>query len=175
MKRLLSVLFLAIGLVSFVSAQEAKPKAMASPEATATGKVGKGDAVVTVVYHQPAVKGRKIYGGLVPYGEVWRTGANEATTFETSKDLKVGGKILKAGKYALFTIPSEKGKWTIIFNKTVKQWGAYDYKKAEDVLRIEGKTSKADKMFERLEFKIEKDNVEFNWENLEVEFSAETI
>jgi len=173
MNRLFSVLFLVLGLAGFASAQDTK--AMASPAATATGKVGKGEAVVTIEYHQPAVKGRKIFGALVPFGDVWRTGANEATTFTTSKDLVVGGKNLKAGTYSLFSIPSEKGNWTVIFNKTVKQWGAYDYKAADDVLRIEAKTSKADKMHERMTFNIEKKNIELLWDNLEVEFTADTM
>ena len=121
------------------------------------------------------MKGRKIFGALVPFGDVWRTGANEATTFTTSKDLVVGGKNLKAGTYSLFSIPSEKGNWTVIFNKTVKQWGAYDYKAADDVLRIEAKTSKADKMHERMTFNIEKKNIELLWDNLEVEFTADTM
>lgn len=173
MNRLFSVLFLVLGLVSSASAQATK--ALASPAATATGKVGKSESVVTIEYHQPAVKGRKIYGGLVPFGDVWRTGANEATTFTTTKDLLVGGKTLKAGTYSLFTIPSEKGKWTVIFNKTVKQWGAYDYKVADDVLRIEATTSKANKMYEHMTIKVEKKAIEILWDNLEVEFSAETI
>lgn len=173
MNRLFSVLFLVLGLVGFASAQATK--AMPSPAAIAIGKVGKGESVVTIEYHQPAVKGRKIYGGLVPFGEVWRTGANEATTFTTSKDLSVGGKTLKAGTYSLFSIPSEKGNWTIIFNKTVKQWGAYDYKAADDVLRIEAKTVKANKMYERLTFNVEKNEIELLWDNLEVEFLADTM
>lgn len=174
MKRLFSVLFLVIGLVSWASAQQ-PAQAQPSPAATASDKVGAGGAIITIVYHQPGVKGRKIFGGLVPYGEVWRTGANEATTFECSGDVKVGGKVLKKGKYSLFTIPNEKGNWTVIFNKTVNQWGAYDYKAADDVLRIEAKTSKADKMYERMTFNVEKFNVELLWDNLEVEFTIDTI
>src|SRR6187401_1933713 len=81
-----------------------------------------GDLTVRVFYNRPFKKGREIFGTLVPYGKVWRTGANEATTFETSKDLSVDGKILKKGKYTLWTIPGEEN-WSVIFNKEHGQWG----------------------------------------------------
>ena len=90
-------LFSSLGL----SAQGGKPKA--SPAAEAQAKVG--EANVTISYHSPGVKGRTIYGDLVPYGKIWRAGANNATTFESDKDLKLNGKDLAAGKYALFVIP----------------------------------------------------------------------
>ncbi|MEY4727976.1 MAG: hypothetical protein RLZZ390_500 [Bacteroidota bacterium] len=89
-------------------AQNAKP----SPAQTASGKAG--NATVTINYGSPSVKGRKIWGDLVPYGKVWRTGANDATTIEFSADVKIEGQPLAKGKYALFTIPEENG-WTIIF------------------------------------------------------------
>ena len=82
----------------------------------------KSDLKITVVYNRPSKKGRVIFGELVPYGKVWRTGANEATTFETNKDLIFADKSLKAGKYSIFTIPEEQ-KWTIIFNSESGQWG----------------------------------------------------
>ena len=81
-----------------------------------------GDLKITVVYNRPFKKGRVIFGELVPYGKVWRTGANEATSFETSKDLSFGDKTLKAGKYSLWTVPDEQS-WTIIFNAEYGQWG----------------------------------------------------
>src|SRR4051812_3645735 len=89
-------------------------KTLASPRDTVMGKVD--DVVVTVNYGSPSVKGRKIWGRLVPYNQVWRTGANEATTFSVSKDVLVEGKPLAAGTYGLFTIPGEND-WTVIFNK----------------------------------------------------------
>jgi hypothetical protein len=100
-------------------AQEDKNK-RASPPATATGKIK--DATITIDYSSPSVKGRKIYGGLVPYGKVWRAGANEATIFSTSKDIEVEGKKLAAGKYSLFATPGEK-EWIIYFNSETGQWG----------------------------------------------------
>ena len=81
---------------------------------------------VTIEYGRPSMKGRKIFGGLVPYGEVWRTGADEATTITTEGDLMVGPLHVPAGSYSLFTIPNQK-EWTLILNKQVKQWGAFKY------------------------------------------------
>ena len=105
-----------------------------SPPATATATVN--GATIKIDYSQPSVKGRNVWAGdLAPYGKVWRTGANEATVFEVSKDVTVEGKALKAGKYALFSIPNEK-EWVIIFNKKSNQWGAYDYKESDDALRV---------------------------------------
>ena len=96
---------------------------------------------ITIDYSRPSLKGRAVFGEkspLAPVGEVWRTGANEATTFTVSKDVKIEGQALPAGTYSLFTIPGPS-EWTIVFNKTAKQWGAYDYKAADDVLRVKVK------------------------------------
>lgn len=91
-----------------------------SPEVKESYNVG--TAKVELFYCSPSKKGREIFGGLLPYGEVWRTGANEPTTFETNKNIKVGDKSLPAGKYSLWTIP-QKESWTIIFNKEIPDWG----------------------------------------------------
>lgn len=143
---------------------------MPSPPAKATATVG--GATVTVNYHQPAVKGRNVWAGdLAPYGKVWRTGANDATTFEVSKDVTINGKALKAGKYALFTIPGEK-EWTIIFNKNAKQWGAYGYKEADDVLRVMAKPE-ATEMTERFTIKAENSGViTLAWDKVKVPFTV---
>jgi hypothetical protein len=93
---------------------------------------------ITITYSRPNVKGRKIFGGLQPYGEVWRTGANAATTITFSENVIIEGNKVPAGEYSLFTIPGES-EWTIILNKTVKQWGAYSYKQADDLLRFKVK------------------------------------
>jgi hypothetical protein len=90
---------------------------------------------ITVTYSRPNVKGRKIFGGINPYGEVWRTGANAATTITFSENVLLEGNKVPAGTYSLFSIP-EQNTWTIILNKTVKQWGAYSYKKEDDFLRF---------------------------------------
>jgi hypothetical protein len=143
-----------------------------SPPAQVSEEIG--DATITINYSQPAVKDRTVWGELVPYGKVWRTGANEATTFEVSDDVEIEGETLPAGKYALFTIPGED-EWTIIFNKETNQWGSGKYDESKDALRVKVKPEKSDKMHERLTFQIEKDGeVELLWENLEVEFSVDT-
>jgi hypothetical protein len=147
-------------------AQDNRP----SPPATATGKAGNTN--ITIVYSQPAVKGRKVWGDLVPYGKVWRTGANEATTFEVDNDVKVEGQSLPKGKYALFTIPGET-EWTVIFSKNVSQWGSFRYKQEEDVLRVKVKPGKAPEMTERMTFMVNAGKVTLRWENVEVSFNVQ--
>jgi Protein of unknown function (DUF2911) len=139
-----------------------------SPAAQATGKIA--GAAITISYSQPGVKGRKIWGDLVPYGMVWRTGANDATVFETDADIKVEGQTLAKGKYGLFTIPGEN-EWTIIFNKTWKQWGSFKYKQEDDVLRVKVKPV-ANAMTERMTFTVGSDKVTLAWEKLAVNFKV---
>lgn len=105
----------------------------ASSQQTLTQNLGISQ--ITVNYSRPNVKGRTIFGGLEPYGEVWRTGANGATTLAFTGDVFIDGKKISAGTYALFTIPGKK-IWTIILNKGAQQWGAYTYKQSDDVLRF---------------------------------------
>ncbi|RLD20440.1 MAG: DUF2911 domain-containing protein [Bacteroidetes bacterium] len=131
----------------------------ASPAAEATGQIGK--AAITINYSQPGVKGREIYGDLVPYGEVWRVGANEATVFEVSTDVKVGGEKLKAGKYGLWVIPGKK-EWTWIFSSTWDTWGT-NYDPANDVLRVKGSVDGLDDLIERMTFTIGNGHVELHW------------
>lgn len=100
-----------------------------------------GLGTVTVKYSRPNVKGRNVFSDLAPYGEVWRTGANTITTIAFSEDITLEGNAVKAGEYALLSIPG-KDSWTIILNKGTKQWGAYAYKEADDVLRFTAKTSR---------------------------------
>lgn len=162
--RIFSLLALLLALVftSAAMAQDQKPKA--SPPATATGKVG--DVTVTINYSSPSVKGRTIWGELVPYGQVWRSGANEATTVTFDKDVMVEGKPLKAGTYSFYTIPTED-KWTVIFNKTAKQWGT-QYDEKQDALRLTVTPRKAPTMNERLKYDITSDGLLLSWENLAV-------
>lgn len=126
---------------------------------------------VSLAWGAPNVKGRVIWGELVPYGEVWRTGANEATTIEFDKNAKVGGKEIPAGKYSLFTIP-EKKQWTFIFNTVPDQWGAFEYVKDKDQLRITAKPETAE-MTESLDFISTGDKVYMVWEKLKVGFTVE--
>ena len=136
-----------------------------SPAASAEGKFGKSE--VTISYSAPSAREREVMGGLVPYGKVWRTGANSATSFEISGDVKVEGKALKAGKYGLFTIPGED-KWVIIFNETWDQWGAFNYDSSKDVLRVEVEPGKSDKFIETFTITVEKDGFTLHWENTSV-------
>ncbi|MES2265260.1 MAG: DUF2911 domain-containing protein [Bacteroidota bacterium] len=107
------------------------------PEASSTQTIIQdfGLGKITITYSRPNVKSRKIFGGINPYGQVWRTGANWATTVTFSENVLVEGNKVPSGTYSLFSIP-EKNSWTIILNKTVKQWGAYSYKQADDLLRF---------------------------------------
>ena len=122
------VLFMAF---TVVEAQIETPQP--SPTATFSQKVGLTDVKIT--YSRPSVKGRKIFGDLVPYGQLWRTGANMATKFEFSDDVKIEGQDIPAGTYALFTIPGEE-EWTVIFNKNWQQGGTGNYKEEEDAIRF---------------------------------------
>jgi DUF2911 family protein len=104
----------------------------ASPHAGVTATLG--GKKLTVSYGRPYAKGRAIFGGLVAWGEVWRTGADEATTFTTEADVVIGGLKVPKGEYALFTIPAEK-QWTLVLNKTAKQWGSFKYDATQDLGR----------------------------------------
>ncbi len=137
-----------VSIGSLSAQKDDTKKAPKSPPAKMTQKVG--EATVTINYSQPSVKGREIYGELVPYNKVWRTGANNATTFKTDKDIMVNGQRLAAGTYSLFTIPSEN-EWTIIFNSVLGQWGAYKYDEKNDVLRVMAKPVE-NKATERMTF-----------------------
>jgi hypothetical protein len=152
-------LFIAILATTIANAQDKKP---ASPPATATGKIN--GATITINYSSPSVKGRVIWGELVPYGQVWRAGANDATTFETDKAITIDGKELPAGKYAFFVIPEKDNKATIIFNKEPKQWGAYKYDAAKDQLRVTVPITKSKTLTESLTYKVEANSVSLNWE-----------
>ena len=111
-----------------------------SPAASASCDLG-GSRTIKTDYSSPRMKGRKIYGGLVPFGEVWRSGANDATTFVTSSDVMVGGKAVPAGSYTIFTVPNPD-KWTLIINKKTGEWGIpYKYE-SDELARVDMKVSK---------------------------------
>lgn len=158
----------AVFITMQLSAQDNKEKPL-SPKETVSGTIG--GAKTTIVYCRPSARGRKMLGGKEPYGTVWRTGANEATTIEFSKPVKVEGKDLAAGKYSLFTIPGET-EWTIIFNKVAEQWGAYDYKESEDVLRVKVPATKTTEFVETFTITPEKDQISLKWENTAVAFKV---
>jgi hypothetical protein len=133
---LFALVTFALTIISFVQIAGAQ----ASPPASASCDLGGGKTIKTD-YSSPRMKGRKIYPGLVPYGEVWRTGANAATTFVTSSDITVGGKTVPAGSYTLFTVPNAD-KWTLIINKKTGEWGIpYKYE-SDELGRVDMKVSK---------------------------------
>jgi hypothetical protein len=137
-----------------------------SPPATVTG------SNFVIEYSRPSLKGRKAFGELEPYGKVWRTGANEATTFEAKKDLKINGQALPAGTYALFTIPGEQ-EWTIIFNKTAKQWGAFKYDEKQDALRVKVKPTKTAASVEQFTIAADKaGTVTLAWDTTQAAFTV---
>jgi len=135
----LSAVCLALGLVAMARhAQEDKSKRPSPPASTTLDLGGKS---ITVDYSSPRAKGRKIYGELVPFGKVWRAGANEATTFVTTADVTVGGAAVPAGSYTLFTIP-DKDKWTLIISKKTREWGTAYSGPSDDLARVDMKVSK---------------------------------
>lgn len=154
MKRTIMLLLVAAGMLTNlrVAAQNDKSK-RPSPPALVKQKINSG-ATLSIDYSQPSVKGRMIGKDLEPLpGQVWRTGANEATVFETDKDIMVAGNKLPAGKYGLFTVYNDKDV-TVIFNKTWNQWGAFKYNAADDQLRIKAYLSDAGTLQETLKFNI---------------------
>ena len=131
----LLLLLVVLGMQTNLNAQGFKTP-QASSGQTITQDFGLGK--ITLTYSRPNVKGRKIFGSLEPYDKVWRTGANSATVIKFTDDVKIEGHDIPAGEYGLFTIPN-KNEWTVILNKTSKQWGAYTYKESDDVLRFKVK------------------------------------
>jgi len=121
---------------------------------------------LTVEYGRPNVKGRTIWGGLVPYKKVWRTGADEATTITFGQDVSVQGEALAAGTYGLFTIPDE-GTWTVIFSKTADQWGAFNYDAGQDALRVTVEPHAAE-MVESMDFQVDDAALTLHWDKLAV-------
>jgi len=142
-----------------------------SPACTVSQELG--ISKIDLTFARPAVKGRKIWGAVVPYGEVWRAGANNATVITFSHAAKVAGKEVPAGSYGFFVIPGKKA-WTLILNKQAKQWGAYAYKQEEDQLRWEVKP-KAGPALEYLDYRVipvdsGHATVELGWAKLRVSF-----
>lgn len=151
-----------------------KEEVRLSPKAEIRQQVGLTD--VQILYGRPGVKGRTIWGKLVPYDAVWRAGANEATKITFSTDVTIEGKKLKKGSYSFFTIPGKK-EWTLIFNKVADQWGAFEYNESQDALRIKVKTEKGSWQ-EWLLYTITKVSdssavIRLEWEKLKIPFKVE--
>lgn len=168
---LLVIFMIFLMMVEFCYAQQFSiPRP--SPNASVSQTVGL--TVVKITYSSPGVKGRTIWGELVPFDKVWRTGANECTKISFSTDVMLNGQEIKAGEYSLFTIPS-LSEWSVILNKNTSLWGAMGYKEEEDVLRIKVKPKQAD-FKERMSFSIEdmtnnSANIILHWEKIKVPFT----
>jgi hypothetical protein len=157
------------------SAQQ-QPLTIPRPSPNASLSQSIGITEVALHYSRPGVKGRAIWGSLVPYNEVWRTGANENTTISFSTPVKIEGHELPAGLYGLQTIPTA-GEWTVIFSKDAQLWGAFDYKQEHDALRVQVKPTPAE-FQERMSFEITDLNdtsakVVLRWEKVQVPFKVE--
>jgi hypothetical protein len=161
----ISFFLIALMIANFANAQEK----IASPAETVSRKIN--EATITIKYSSPSVKGREIWGKLVPYNEVWRAGANDATTFQTDKDIIVEGSKLPAGTYSFFVIPN-KEDCVIVFNTVVKQWGAYKYDAGKDQLRIKVKQKISDVNAEKLIYTINSNNIVLSWEKWKIGFTV---
>ncbi len=161
----------AMALVMMLSA-DAQGLNTPQPSPTQTVKQNFGLSSIELSYSRPGVKGRKIFGDLVPYGNVWRTGANQATTLTFGDDVTIGGVKIKAGKYGLLTIP-EKKSWTIIISKQTGVTSPADYKQDQDVVRVDAKTNATGDAIET--FTIEFANVKPNTCNLEIKWDKTSV
>jgi len=159
------VLSLVLGCAFVLAAQQDKSK-RPSPPAQAKWDLGSGKAV-TIDYSSPGAKGRKIYGELVPLGQVWRTGANESTTLVTPVDLTIGGTTVPAGSYTIFTVPN-KDKWALVISKKTGEWGTDYPGQANDLARVDMKVSTLPSPVENFTISFEKAgggaNLNIDWE-----------
>jgi hypothetical protein len=173
---LITLFFIAYSLNFTYSQQKYNDKEIrVSPKAGVMQVVGL--TKINISYSRPGVKGRVIWGKLVPYNVVWRAGADEATKFTFSTDVKINGKKLKAGSYSFFAIPSKNGEWTLIFNKVADQWGAFEYNISEDVLRFKVKPEKGS-FVEWLRYTFTKTSdvsavIRLEWDKLKIPFTVE--
>jgi hypothetical protein len=172
MNVLKTLIAVAICVSSFSTQTSAQGVKIPAPSTTQTFTQDFGLGKITVTYSRPNIRGREIFGGLVPYGKVWRTGANSATLIKFTDDVKIEGKVIPAGEYGLFTVPG-KDEWTVIISKGSKQWGAYAYNEADDLARFKVKPAKLKDKVET--FTIEMANVYetssmlvIKWENTAV-------
>ena len=169
----LTSIMMAILFVSTISCAQGDKSQRPSPPAKAEGMAA--GANITIDYSSPAVKDRKIWGELVPYDKFWRAGANEATTFTTDKDIKVGGKPLPKGTYTMFMKPGES-EWTVVLNSETGQWGikrggVANFDPANNVVEVSVKPEKAAKFTERLAYEVTDNGFALIWENMKVPVS----
>lgn len=174
MKRTVSIAILATALSISLSAQPAIPLPDASPKASVSQRIGVTD--VTIDYNRPAVNKRKIFGGLVPYGVLWRAGANESTTISFTTPVTIESTAVPAGRYALYMLPGES-QWTLVLSRFTGSWGTYNYDPAEDAARIAVTPQAAADMQERLtftfdDFTSDSATASLRWDKLRVPFKV---
>jgi len=162
---------LVLAWAAFAMAQSAQPDKSKRPSPPGTAEVTLKDKKITIDYSRPFLKGRHVGQELAPYGKVWRTGANEATTLTTEIDLNIGGTKVPEGKYTLWTLPSE-GTWKLIINKQTGQWGT-NYDESQDLARIDMQKSALPQPVEQFTISFDKKdeataNLNLDWENIRV-------
>lgn len=171
-----SILSIAAALTLFIGVQTSDAQVKLPPaSSTQTVTQGLGIKTVTLTYQRPNANGRVVFGELVPYGEVWRTGANNIPNLTFEGEVTIQGHKVAAGTYGLFTIPN-KDKWTVILSKNPKQWGSYQYNQAEDVLRFDVKPAKLPKKVETFTIAFENvttksSDITIAWENTQIAFN----
>jgi hypothetical protein len=174
MKKTAVVLLFILSVALLAAAQQDKSK-RPSPPAQAQCKFADGKTITTD-YSSPRMKGRQIFGGLVPYNEVWRTGANEATTFVTTANLNAEGKDVPAGSYTIFTVPAQD-KWTLIINKKTGEWGIPYHYESDELVRVPMQVSKTSGPVENFTINYDQSGggctLQISWENTQasVKFS----
>ncbi|MEL7833178.1 DUF2911 domain-containing protein [Fodinibius sp. Rm-B-1B1-1] len=175
--------YLFVGLFLFTGCTDPKPQELnserrKSPIAIAKTSHEPSNTYIKIVYGQPYKNNREIFGELVPYNEVWRTGANEATEITTTNNIIFGGKPLDAGTYSVFTIPKKENMWTVILNSALGQWGAFDYDTSKDVLRVDVPKQTAEKSTEALTIRFsetfeDETNIIMEWDKTKVTIPIE--
>lgn len=149
---------------AFIMLLSTNVEAQKSPRKQATGNIGA--VAVEVDYGAPSVRDRVIWGELVPFGKVWRAGANENTTISFDKDVTVGGQKVPAGKYGLFIIPNKGEKWIVALSKKNDAWGSNGYSEENDLIRLKVSPKKGDKSVEQMAFKVNEKGVKFAWDKV---------
>lgn len=170
----LRILVVMMSLSTVCAQDPVKPR----PSPAAIVKAKYKDTYLKITYSQPHKRGREIFGKLVPYGQVWRTGANEATEITITKDIFINNTLLPAGTYSLFTIPEEE-VWTIIINKDLGLWGSYNYNINMDLIRFTIKPEKSSPSYEAFTISIEQRNsvatLLLMWDNVKISIPIEFI
>lgn len=177
---ILILALLILGSCTRSEPEEPNPLHRKSPIAIAKVLHHPSDSYIKIVYGQPYKRNRDIFGQLVPYDNIWRTGANEATELTTTHDILFAGQKIEAGTYSLFTIPRENEPWTIILNEEVGLWGAFDYQQQHDVLQVDAPATEKESTAEAFTIQFtdvvdNSTNIMLQWDHTEVEIPIEFL